>query len=543
MIRILLLPLLALPLILVPLSLFLRSKMRQILLLTAIFGFLILGLLILTAGEIAHFPLNLTFLGTPLYLSFSRTPALLFIATLLTGLVVLAEGGWHLSRWQTILGILSLPFGFLAFFSGQFMLRYMGVEGVGLACALTAIHTMADQQPYRRFGLAFALLRLGDIGLWAAILILNQHADSLDISAMITASETLPLPEIGWALGGFLLAVMVKTAIWPFDRWLRCTRAEKNQKPHWMPAFLMPALGLYLLYRIRPILQSQTWLQISAALLALVLVLVSLAAIVFKWAAYDRFSLFNSLANAMAIFLTAFAPGAVLPFYLLGLIGFRVLLRLEPHLPALLRSLAAPLGFLFLHAGMIPSLLEVPLIVSIAWGGMTLLIAAWGLAFRTPGRVRAPAAASAITCPAWVTGGLQAMQRWEKNIWLNLAGALQSTARRLYTWMEIRLFSGGFAGTSNALMKAADWLQDGIEKGLEGLWKGLGRRLLRLSRAALHRMEDAQGDKMADFSENLIQSLDQQEQREGFRSFRWDLIWIPVFLLVMILFLFFSQKG
>jgi hypothetical protein len=537
MIRILLVSLLASPLILVPLILFLGSKVHRALFLAAFSGFMFLGVLILTRAENVYFPLDLQFLSTPLYLSFSRTPALLFIATLLTGLMLLAAHFRLLSRWQAILGILSLPFGFLAFFSGQFMLRYMALEAVGLISALTAINTPSERQQYRRFGLVFALLRLGDIGLWSAILLLNKHARSLDISTMITSAESLPLPEIGWVLGGFLLAVMVKTAIWPFDRWLRCTAAGKNQMPHWIPAFLMPTLGLYLLYRIRPILQSQISLQVSTALLILGLLLVILAASVFRRASYNRFTLFNSLAGSMAIFLTAFVPGQVLPFYFLGLLGFRLVLWFEQRLPGRLRTWAAPGWFLLLHAGMIPFLPKAPLMILILWGIMTLLTTWWGSAFQAPSQNRDVAFAP------WISTSLQRMRRWENNIWLSLADALQSAAGGLYRWVEIRIFSYGFTRASDAFVRIADWLQVGLEENLERLWKGLGHKLLALSKATLHQLEDPQGDKMTDFSENLIQSLDEQEQQEGFKSFRWDLIWVPVFLLVILLFLVLIQKG
>ncbi len=537
MIRILLLSLLALPLILVPLILLLRSKVHRALFLAAISGFMLLGFLILTAAENVYFPLDLQFLGTPLYLSFSRTPALLFIATLLTGLMLLAAHFRHFSRWQAILGLISLPFGFLAFFSGQFMLRYMALEAVGLVCALTAINALSGKQQYRRFGLIFTLLRLGDIGLWSAILLLQKHADTLDISTMIMTAESLRLPEVGWVLGGFLLAVMVKTAIWPFDRWLRCTSTEKNQMPHWIPAFLMPTLGFYLLYRIRPILQSQISLQISAALLVLVLVLLSLAASVFRWASYNRFALFNSLASAMAIFLTAFSSGQVLPFYFLGLLGFRMVLWFEPHLPDRLRRWAAPGWFLLLHVGMIPFLLRSPLIIPILWGGMMLLITWWGSAFQ------AASQSTTLTFAPWISASLQRMRRWENNIWQGLAGALQTAAGGLYRWIEIGIFSYGFTRASDAFVRIADWFQVGLEENLERLWKGLGHRLLALSKATRHQLEDPQGDKMTDFSENLIQSLDDQEQQEGFKSFRWDLIWVPIFLLVILLFLVLLQKG
>lgn len=501
----------------------------------------ILGTVLLAVGGSRIYALEIDFFGYPIFLSVSTTPALLFLALLAALLILVLLHREETPVWQGVLVSLALPFGFTAFFSGQFMLRYIALEIVGLACALSAITTWRDRAGYQRMAVVFFLLRLGDLGLWGAILLLQNLTGTLDISAMIEAAVTLPLTVRLWALGGFLLAVLIKVAVWPFGVWQVFIPQTPGRWVSWLPSFLMPGLGLYLLYRIYPILQSDPGLQTAASLLALGLVFALLTAAVFRWVRFDHFFLFNSLAGALAIFITAHGTSTLLRTYFLILIVLRLVLRLAGDRAVLLaqRPWAAGAGFLAAQGFAAPILYpHLPLPAFITWAGVVLITGLWGLT-----RTGFSSPKPQLSSPPWIEKGLSRIGAWENGLWTFLSRFLQRLSQGLYDRIEVGTFTRGFAGVSQALVAIADFLQNKVESNMEKLWKTTGQKLVRLSRATLNLLEDPRGEGAENTRKTILTALNGQETREGQKSFRWDLIWIPVLLLLILFFLIFSQKG
>ncbi len=505
---------------------------------------LILGTLLLPGTEPFDFVMDAAFLGHPIFLSFSKTPIVLFLALIATLLFLILLNRHEVSLWHGILLSLTLPSGFVAFFSGQFMLRYIALEIVGLACALTAITSARDLKGYRWFAVIFLLLRLGDMGLWSAILLLQDTTGTLEITAMIEAAAALPVMAQILALAGFLFAILFKLAIWPFGVWQYFVPSHEKGWINWIPTFLMPGLGLYLLYRISPIIQAHTALQTGVSLLGLGLALAPLIASTLKWIAFDRFFLFNSLASALAIFIAAYGTGALLRNYFLILITLRLAFRLTETRktqiqPDKTRTWITSAYFLIGHAALTPLLYPLlPLAVFFVWMGMILIITLWGLNSK---KLTAPR--PGISWPAWVETGLHKLGSWESAAWELLSGTINKTAGLLYDWVEIGAFSRGFSGAGQALVAIADFLQETVETNLEKLWKVTGQKLVSFSRTTLHVLEDPQGENTMSAERNLMRSLNDHETREDQKSFRWDLIWIPFLLILILFFLFFSQKG
>ena len=123
---------------------------------------------------IKEFNTVLIYLNEPIYFEFSTTPIILFliIQVALWIYLIKSELGQGSLRFHSIVLSIGLAFGFISFFSGQFMIRYIALEIVGLCVALSTITSLTSISEFKQFGFVFLILRTGDIGLWISILIL-----------------------------------------------------------------------------------------------------------------------------------------------------------------------------------------------------------------------------------------------------------------------------------------------------------------------------------------------------------------------------------
>jgi len=136
----------------------------------------------------------------------------------------------------------------------QFLARYVVLELVAL-CTVVAL---ALGIPGLRRGMLlwsrYAQLRLGDIGLILAILLLWRASGTFLIEEMLaTATSLLPREQIPILLGG-LLAVWAKMGLPPFHGWVVDSSLLPWQARVWVAGAALPLLGAYLLYRLRPLL-------------------------------------------------------------------------------------------------------------------------------------------------------------------------------------------------------------------------------------------------------------------------------------------------
>ena len=88
----------------------------------------------------------------------------------------------------------------------------------------------------------------------AAILILAGAGGTLEIAPAIAAGEALPAAQLIWAVVGLLLAVWIKQGAWPLHFWMRAGRRLAPVSRIWLYGIVMPNLGMYLLYRVSPLL-------------------------------------------------------------------------------------------------------------------------------------------------------------------------------------------------------------------------------------------------------------------------------------------------
>lgn len=145
-----------------------------------------------------------------------------------------------------------------AFLSEHFLARYVALEIVALCVPLAVL----AEWRYGRGGstaagwTSYLLMRLGDAGLLAAILILADATGTLEIGRALAAAERLSPDLLRAAAFCFLLVVWVKMGGWPFHIWLRAGEPLVPPSYGWLYATAVPHLGAYLLYRVTPLVHS-----------------------------------------------------------------------------------------------------------------------------------------------------------------------------------------------------------------------------------------------------------------------------------------------
>jgi formate hydrogenlyase subunit 3/multisubunit Na+/H+ antiporter MnhD subunit len=139
-----------------------------------------------------------------------------------------------------------------ALLADHFLLRYVALETAALCILLAPLaeKPTPSVDPSARGG--YLLLRLGDAGLLAAILILWRAAGTLHIDPALEVGKTLPPTRLAWTAASLVLAVCVKLGCWPFHIWSQTGRWLSLDSQAWLYATAVPNLGLYLLYRIAP---------------------------------------------------------------------------------------------------------------------------------------------------------------------------------------------------------------------------------------------------------------------------------------------------
>lgn len=505
-----------------------------------------LALLAWTGERVYDLPF--TFLGEPVSISVSITAVVLhsLLLIVLGGLLFLKRTKHHqsASRYETTLLAFGLSSGMLAFFSNQFMIRYIALELVGLVAAM-AVCPSPDREGFRRFGKVFLTLRIGDIGLLASILLIQAESGTLSIPEMVDTAVALPLPQRTWAVVGFVLAGLVKMGVFPFTDWQEQAWSVRKSPAMWIPGFLMPGLGMYLLYRIYPILASASLFRVGLPILAVVLVFSQWI----KGRGKPRFVWMGSALNAFVLMIAALGSGALLRDYFLGLLVFRLIVFLQDGeivkhrwSPLELFPLFLNLTVLALHREAFSTLTWV------TWIGLTGCLVLWGLKFMNQEKSEAvePAApgnsAGALTVLAeWLYRYLELGLFSRGVVWL--ADSFSRLVGGLHQHLEINVFSLGLVRLAGWFGKAAGWLRRNFEMGFDRIWTGLGKCLSRISSGWLSGVENGTDQKAAVWVEDVMQSVDEREQELQARPLHWDLAWIPILMLVILVFLYFVQGG
>ncbi|MBN1877375.1 MAG: hypothetical protein JXA33_24335 [Anaerolineae bacterium] len=153
--------------------------------------------------------------------------------------------------------LLALSAANIAFLSNNFLGRYVALEVAGLCIALAPLLELPRGMSVARY--VYLTLRVGDAGFLAGILLLMRATGTLNITAALETGTTLLPSQLMWLVAGFVLAVWIKVGAWPLHGWILAgleQSAPSLSLPSstWLYGIVMPNLGLYLLYRVTPLL-------------------------------------------------------------------------------------------------------------------------------------------------------------------------------------------------------------------------------------------------------------------------------------------------
>lgn len=391
------------------------------------------------------FPFKLVWLpeAGPMGLSLGVTSLYAIAATASAAAVafLIAAPSSRRPRFLGGLVLVALAAGNLAFLSGHFLMRYVALETVGLCVA--AVQLLEGEQRDRFFhaGWVYLLLRIGDAGLLVGVLLLRTFSGTLEIGPALEAGGALPAAAQLWVIGGLYLAVAVKIGLWPFQRWIASGARLSRDVHAGLYATLMPNLGLYLLYRVSPLLAAAP----------------SLRPVVFG---------VGALSGAVALLSIVRRPAASRPSDVNALLGSVIWCATSVGTPKI-----AWWGLLAMSFVRLPLFLTLPRPAKAPSGDLAARWADGGEAHQMVRRLSTRVE----------KGGLE---RGVAALW----AAGQRLARGLYAHLEINTFDRGLETLAQRTLAATANVHATLEQqGLEGALRAVARGVLRGSHLLRHR--------------------------------------------------------
>lgn len=507
---------------------------------------LILGISLLSQIGEGAFKTSLSFLSEDITFSISNAALLMFFVSLLflPGMIFISGGKKEISRYSAVLLSISLSFGFIAFISGQFMVRYIALDIVGLIAALMVIKDFKSKKGFNSFYIIFSILRLGDLFLLASILLLYSRVGTLDISQMITASASLPMNIRIWLVWGFFLAILVKTAVWPFILWMRYARFESGHTSFWISGMLMPSLGFYLLYRIQPLIVSNPQLIALVVFMSVGLAIMMILLDVLNHQRFDRFSVMSGLWSCYLFAAAAIGPKDYLGYLITAFLIFRFILHWQEELlPKRFKKFLVLIPLIINSIFVGVSFSRIPIQYTAGLGLFTLLISFWDLMRDQYLRIDTKNSESSnvvyeINPNSWIEAAAFWLNRHlENEIFTNGIYSFGRGFTKAAVWLnekvEIGLFTNGFYHLSDGFKGLAGWLSEKVEQGMENIWSWIGKTLMRISEGTLLKLEIESSRKSEVLLDNTLTSLDKYEQNVLRKNLRLDLAWIPLLLLII----------
>ncbi|MCW8924566.1 MAG: proton-conducting transporter membrane subunit [Gammaproteobacteria bacterium] len=160
--------------------------------------------------------------------------------------------------------------------SGNAITAFLGWELAGLSSYLLIAYAYDRPTATANATRVFITNRLGDVGFLMAIVLSFYWASGSDWGSMNEELVALDASQRFSVLGGFILAALVKSALFPFCSWI--TRALEGPTPS--SAIFYSALtahvGIFLLLRIAPVIDTSHAMQI-------ILIMLGVMTIIYGW--------------------------------------------------------------------------------------------------------------------------------------------------------------------------------------------------------------------------------------------------------------------
>ena len=393
--------------------------------------------------------------------------------------------------------LLTLAAANTAFLSGHFLGRYVALEIAGVCVALVPLLTLARDAGPRLAKFVYRVLRVGDTGFLIAMLSQMNAAGTLDIGPALESSATLSATRLTWVIIGFVLAVWVKIGAWPFEGWQQVGEQFDLTSHAWIYATVMPNLGLYLLYRVTPLLALQPVLQTWVLWLGLGgMVLVTIAALL-RSDLRSALVYLNAAQAGLALYLAAGGLYKLIITLMVVMTPLRLLLLWSSDLiqnesPRTRRTGGTFIGM----AGLLLTGFNGYFVVKLAqaastpWPALIILVI---IALAVGGRYLAAAVRVWTTKPERVS---ETHQVWQPDILrqtTSLERILGNLAESVRTWLEVGLLERVIMEIPRAVLKLAEGIHTRLEAGLLERVITQTPRLVTEGAALLHRVVEQQG--------------------------------------------------
>lgn len=525
-------------------SLFLKTPRYALIMLGSVcfinISFMAAGLIFISLPLEVH-------LSNPLSFIISRNALLVNLSVYIAGGFMLFIGTRKktdsLSKIMIVCSTLGLSLSSVAFFAGNFLLRYIALELLGL---ILAVVILSGKELWVNFQLAskiFITLKFGDLGMLIGILIMSSFTGTLDIQAAIEGSKGLPFHMLSWSLSGFILAGLVKMGAWPFYFWIERGKETVPKGLHWLFDVMVPSLGMYLLYRITPLISIYPAINsvIFYAATAFLLILAVISGL--KVRKYLPGMIMNTTLAASAVLLTATGSSDAV----LRLILINVLIRMLCYITPLVKKYQLVINtVLSLLIGSLLILNVWPLHGSLAANQFVIVLAAMVLTMlllihRTI--LSGGRKVSGIdTSQKDVKVYLSAISGWifmyvERGFFHNGIEALTRFVIRVVSWIygffEIRLVelvTLFFQRFIQGFQRVNETAEDGVKH----IFVQKGQSFVRFVSTFFETYGIDKGSTI--LGKSILKGGEGVKEIEE-RSFRKNLLWIPLMLLFLILFL------
>jgi len=297
---------------------------------------IIVVVLILVCQLILYDETRNIFINDFLNFTFTKSGMIAGLVTVLFGGLVFLFGlekkKMSPQRWVIGTSIVSLGFSNLAFFASNFLLRYIALELLGLSVSLIVLFKNFTWIEFKKARTVFLYLKLGDLGMLIGILLLRIQTGTLKIDKALSVSGDIPPPVMAWIICGFILAVLVKMGVWPFYAWMRLGEGSEKGGVTWLFTILMPSLGMYLLYRVTPLIAVDPLLKNLVFWLGIILFLVVILEEFLREKFLEKTPLvLGSLLGALALVLVSSGKSEVVLWSLIIVTILRSCLELLPE--------------------------------------------------------------------------------------------------------------------------------------------------------------------------------------------------------------------
>ncbi len=427
-------------------------------------------------------------------------------------------------RWALATGLLCLGAANVAYLSGNFLGRYVALEVVALCVAAAPLIERADDEGPRIARAVYVLLRLGDAGLLMAILLLWRLSGTLAIDGALAGGLGADPASMRWVVGGLALAAWLKMGAWPFQAWIEAAEPLSPFTRAWTFATVLPNLGLYLLYRVTPLIAARSltaqWLGWSAMLVALAAGLGSL--LLLRGGAWRRSVVYLCAAQAgLALVLAAAGEGSLL---------FRMLLLITVPRLALYcaESIRGREG-----GRVCASVAGGALVMAWAWALWSLRAAApaWAVAGGLPLLTMAGWTAIAMAYPMERTVLAEPIRPRRARE----QGALGAVAGAIYRWVEQGLLGGLVTVLAGGVQWASRTAHDVVEEGLlGGFIAALTNGVVRASQVARRTVEEGTLDGSLRLVARGARAASDRMASWHSGKLRSNLLWVAISLVALL---------